>query len=464
MYSRAHRPALRVGWRLALWFTLVSICITVLIFGATYGLVSRAIRDNNRNVARNKLEQYVQIEHRHGLPALLRLLDEERTANARTGFFVRVLDDKNRALLVTLPEGLRDVDIKQIEQRRFTSTRRWVVLQPSQDGETLEAMGVSLAENFQLQVGFGMAERKRLLGYVKSIFPLVALPMLLLGLSGGVFLANRALSPLRDLTRAVSKVEKGGFDARVPMPPIQDELHDLAGQFNTMIERIGALVAGMRGTLDNVAHDLRTPLMRLKLTVESALQKEQDPAVLREALLDCAEEAERIGRMLTTLMDISEAESGAMHLELDDVDLVVLAEEVVELYSMIAEDKQIDICMEADAPLPVKADTGRMRQVLSNLMDNALKYTPEKGRVIVTLGSDAGHAIVEIRDSGPGVPPEDRPHIFERLYRGDKSRSQRGLGLGLSLVQAVVHAHGGQVREDGVDGEGACFRVLLPLV
>lgn len=459
-----NKPALRIGWRLALWFSLVSICITLVIFAATYALISHAIRENYRQVALSKLEQYVRIEKQRGLHALLRMLNQESPANEQAGFFVRVLDDQSNTLLLTLPQGLHDVDPRHVEERRFTSSRRWVVLHPAQDGETLEAMGMTLSKDFQLQVGFGMAERKRLLGYVKSIFPLVALPLLLLGLGGGVFLANRALSPLRDLSRAVARVEAGGFDARVPMPHTQDELHDLAAQFNIMLGRIEALINGMRGTLDNVAHDLRTPLMRLRLSVEQALQQETNADALREALLDCAEEAERINRMLTTFMDISEAESGAMTLEKAETSLKEMAQEVMELYQMLAEDKQISLSLQSGEDVAALADPDRLRQALANLLDNALKYTPEQGRVDLRIHRQEGLAAISVQDSGPGISKQDLPHIFDRLYRGDKSRSQRGLGLGLSLVQAVVNAHGGRIEVQTAPGQGATFSILLPAV
>ena len=276
------------------------------------------------------------------------------------------------------------------------------------------------------------------------------------------FTANRALAPLRDLSRVVAKVEAGGFDTRVPMPPTQDELHDLATQFNHMIGRIEALVAGMRGTLDNVAHDLRTPLMRLRLSVESALQHEGDCEHLREALLDCAEEAERINRMLTTFMDISEAESGAMRLQLQQADLRPLVEEACELYQMLAEEKEIHLELAPGDGAMATMDPDRVRQVLANLLDNAIKYTPRKGHVQVTVEQHPQWAALNVLDSGPGIDPTDLPHIFDRLYRGDKSRSHRGLGLGLSLVRAVVQAHGGKIAVRSAPGQGSCFSVQLP--
>ncbi len=277
-------------------------------------------------------------------------------------------------------------------------------------------------------------------------------------------MANRALSPIRDLSRAVARVEAGGFDARVPMPATQDELFELAGQFNRMIGHIEALIQGMRNTLDNVAHDLRTPLMRIRAGVEDALEHEHEPEVMREALLDCAEEAERINRMTSTLMDISEAESGAMRLNLEACDLFALAEEAVELYQIVAEDKNVDLQLIRDNQEKVlaMADPDRLRQVLANLLDNALKYTPEGGAVRVRALWQGDQCELVVSDTGEGIAPEDMPHIFDRLYRGDKSRSQRGLGLGLSLVRAVVKAHGGHIEVRSEPGKGSEFSLLLP--
>ncbi len=454
----------RIGLRVALWFTLSTIGIAVVLFATAYVLISRSIHEANRTVALNKLEQYTQVERRHGLDALLRVLRSEHLENERSGFFIRLLDDAGNTLFLTLPRGYKDPGREQLEQRRITTTKRWVMLRPSETGDAMEVTGVTLSRDVQLEVGFGLAEERRVLGYFTSIFPLMALPLLALGLVGGVFMANRALSPIRDLSRAVARVEAGGFDARVPMPATNDELHELAGQFNRMIGHIESLIQGMRNTLDNVAHDLRTPLMRMRAGVEDALQHEERPEPLREALMDCAEEAERINRMTSTLMDISEAESGALRLNLVHCDLHGLAAEAVDLYQLVAEEKGVVLSLESDTDDGVLAlvDADRVRQVLANLLDNALKYTPEGGRVRVRTRRDGAWCELNVADTGTGIDPEDRPHIFDRLYRGDKSRSQRGLGLGLSLVQAVVQAHGGRIEVDSAPGEGAVFTVLLP--
>ena len=205
----------------------------------------------------------------------------------------------------------------------------------------------------------------------------------------------------------------------------------------------------------------RTPLARLRGVAEVGVQATPDAAA-REALADCVEEADRVLTMLTALMDITEAESGVMPLNRENVAIAALLDSVMDVYQLIAEDKRISIRMDLETDLTAFVDVVRIRQVFANLVDNALKYTADGGSITISGRMHAEQVIIEFMDNGMGISRDEQTRIWDRLYRGDKSRSQRGLGLGLSLVKAITQAHQGSVEVESDSSSGSTFIVTLP--
>jgi signal transduction histidine kinase len=450
-----------LGFRLTFWYSAIFILSFFTLSVISYLFVFSAIRDN-REAIKAELSRYVALAERDGIGAVEAESRNQEHPSRRSSFFVRILDPNNKTLFLSNPRLWAKFEIARAQDPLLESD--WRYYTSRHDGDLLEVASARLPDRTLLQVGKGIVDRQEVMVRFRDTLLATIIPMVFIACAGGGFLAYRALRPIRNLSLvARSIVDTGRFDTRVPARQTGDEVDELVVLFNHMLEKIEVLIRGMKDSLDNVAHDLRTPVTRLRGVAEAALRAEGDGEACREALADCLEESERVMAMLDTLMDISEAETGMMKLSLDNVNLATLIDEVAELYSYVAEEKNITLSKKAPKDIWLVADRTRLRQVLANLVDNAIKYTPSGGHVAIEAFVKEQHAVVLVKDSGAGITPDELPRIWDRLYRGDKSRSQRGLGLGLSLVKAVVQAHHGQVEATGTPGAGALFSLQLPL-
>jgi heavy metal sensor kinase len=458
------REGLSFAARLNAWFATVVILLSVALFLTAYFLLYQAVKERDREVVRAQLEVYRAWYSEGGLPAL-RTRFLERDDSGKESFFVRLIGPQHAALFVSTPRQVVNLDLSPLENMTPDEPLdfAWLTLPARDRSDDWLVATARLPDGSWLQVGKTTEALTALLKQFRTIFGWVALIALLLGIAGGAWLTRRTLAPIRQLIGAVENViATGRMDERMSLPQTNDEISHLALLFNTMLEKNETLIRHMREALDNVAHDLRTPLTRLRGSAELALEGEPDAGKSRDALLDTMEETDRVLTMLNTLMDISEAETGLMKLDLQPVPLAKLVSEVVELFQFVAEEKHITVITTIAPGLHATADPNRLRQVFANLLDNALKYTPDGGRVEISAEARAQEVVITVQDTGAGVPPEEIPRIWERLYRGDKSRSQRGLGLGLSLVRAIVNAHGGRIELQSTVGHGSVFIVHLP--
>ena len=264
----------------------------------------------------------------------------------------------------------------------------------------------------------------------------------------------------REKITELAQTQKSGL---LPEDGNGPELDSLYKQVNRFIRQNYHLVSEMQDSLDNVAHDLRTPMTRLRSVAEYGLQAEDDAERLREALSDCLEESERVLAMLKIMMSVAEAESGTMQLELREVEIGETLAEIITLYEYVAEEKMVEVRLETEAEVYVMLDRTRISQVWANLLDNAIKYGKEGGWVKISVTLDGSYGVVVFEDNGMGISENEQGRIWERLYRGDRSRSQKGLGLGLNYVRAVLEAHGATISVSSILHEGSRFEVRLPL-
>lgn len=459
---RRERLAGTLGLRLAAWYAAIFVASALALSVLTYLLLSASLRQYDREVVGSTLRQYATALTRGGVDGLADAIRRDQSAAGYEPLFVRAVGPFQDLVFLSPQTEWRRFDPSQLATPALSGEQSWAMLRSGEGGDLLEVASVRLADGTLFQVGKSTARRSALLQRVRAVLLIVFAALVAIGLAGGAVFTSRALQPVRNLAGTVREIMRTGrFRSRVPVRADGDALDELGLLVNAMLDRIESLLAGMRGALDNVAHDLRTPMMRLRGIAENALQGEAEPAALREALADCIDETDRVTAMLNTLMDISEAETGTMRLAREPVELAALVQQTAEIYEDVAEDKGVTLTVAAGSPLWADVDRTRLRQVVANLIDNAVKYTPSGGRVEVATAAAGDAAVITVADSGPGIPVDEQPRIWDRLYRGDKSRSERGLGLGLSLVKAIVEAHGGRVALDSAPGRGSRFELRL---
>jgi signal transduction histidine kinase len=336
----------------------------------------------------------------------------------------------------------------------------------SEPGRLAKVRVFLLPSNLRLFVGRDLEERSRLQEVIRRARGFTLLLVVLLGGFGAWFVTRRVLRRIDGVATSSAAIMNGNLSERLPMAGTDDEFDRLAMHLNQMLDRMDELMTGLRELSDNVAHDLRTPLTRLRNNAEGALRNASTLEETQAALEHAIEESDHLLRIFDSLQMIARAESGNLATSLEPVDLGAIVEGLAELYEPTAEEAGLALHLSIDKALVARANRALIGQAVANLIDNALKYgaEPQKGHEPI-LGIEArqeGARIrITIRDRGPGIPENQRQAVRERFVRLDRSRTKPGLGLGLSLVQAIAHLHGGELLLED-NGPGLIASLDLP--
>ena len=465
MFSSAARVIKsRIGRRF-LWVLVgtVSLSITAIV-GVAIFILSHSLERKDRELIELKSSELSARYEKGGLAAL---------AKPDLWVIVRLQSKDGTILFQRVPSGEEGFDLSRLAsfpEHPQSEPRVWFEIEEKGDEDVLIVLSQKLGDGSLLQVGRSSADREEQLQYLLTILIGVGFPILLLTAVAGIWLVDSALKPIRSFTRTLEALKDGGVSARVPETLTSDEISTLISLFNGLLDRIEKLIEGLRETVNHVAHDLRTPLTRFRMSAERALQihigkgeiNENEVDALREAVESALESSERMLSLVDQVLEISRAEAGGLPIQDGFVRLDDLVHQAYDLYRDVAEEKQIQLEFEPGNPVLSRGDRTQLLRVVANLLDNALKYTSSGGRVRIRTGSEPGERWLTISDTGMGISEQDLPKVWARLFRCDRSRTAPGLGLGLSWVKAVVEAHQGTVSVESALDQGSCFRVSFP--
>jgi heavy metal sensor kinase len=288
---------------------------------------------------------------------------------------------------------------------------------------------------------------------------------LALAVAGGYFLAGRLLSPIRTMADRAERITAENLSERLPVSNATDEFGRLAVVFNEALTRLHGSFEELRRFTSDASHELRTPLTAIRSVGEVALREARDPADYRDVIGSMLEEVDRLSRLVDTLLTLTRAEGGRLKITKELINLASFSRSVADHLRVLADEKEQTLLVEAAERVVAEADAGILRQSLTNLLDNAIKYTPPKGKITVSVRKSGGEAFIEVADTGPGIAAEHRDRVFERFYRIDEGRGRDsgGVGLGLALARWAVCVNGGRIELESKEKEGSLFRIVLPL-
>ncbi len=405
------------------------------LYFATAGFMNQQTTETIQAEIAGLAEQY----RNQGLPRLKQVIDERSQANpSRASIY-----------LLTEPNG----------RRVAGNIDRWPDTQPAGSGWLSFPMSVRiygeapinrraiaqsfvLAGQYRLLVGRDVEDRLQIQANIKRALSWGVGLTLLLGLAGGLLMSRSLLRRVDAINRTTEQIMAGNLSQRIAIKGARDEFDQLASNLNVMLDQIERLLDGMRRVTDNIAHDLRTPLNRMRSRIEVALLGDSDKETMRPVLEQTLSDAETMIGTFNALLDIARAEAGSERAEFEQVPLAELIGDMADFYQPLAEEKQQTINVGSLGSVSVPANRHLLSQALANLLDNAIKYTPEGGGIDIFL--DEG-PVITIADSGPGIPIDDREHVLDRFVRLDETRTTPGNGLGLSLVNAVAKLHGAKL-------------------
>lgn len=456
-----------LAFRLAVWYTLLlSATFALVSAGLSYGL-EQYLRSNLRDSLRRRSIQVQQILAQTPADvadAAVAEAIETRVAPEFNNRFVRITRAPATLVYRTGAPADRSFDPALVppQTHAWPSTALVRAIATSSGQMLISMTPVDVASGtYLIELGTALGPIEALQHRLLSLLALMLPLLVACAAGGGYLLVQRTLQPVERMAETAEQISVQNLEDRLPVAPTGDALQRLSMSLNHMLNRLRDSVASSRRFLADASHELRTPLTIIKGELQQVMARESGGGQVGERIGSVLEEVARLEHLVSGLLVLSRLDGGDARRDWAAVDLGELAADTVEHLRLVAEDRGVQLHVSAVAPITVWGDARRLRQVIVNLLDNAIKFTPPGGVVSLTTRPLDGCGVLEVSDSGIGIPPDALPHVFDRFYRVDAARSPgaSGAGLGLSIVRSICSAHGAEIDVDSTVGRGSHFRV-----
>ncbi len=450
--------------RLTFWYAGIFVLSTLLILFIFYHRVASVAMERTNQELVEELSEFADMFADAGMDRVIQEMRREAVSEDQNKIFFRLISTSGKVLTSSDMSSWGHIKVSPDHLRMAINENRPVLhtLERTDGRHDARSIYGLIGPKTLLEIGLSLEDNEEYLLHFKKLGLFLVPPVFILAAFIGWFLAKQALSGVDEVTHIAGEISKGAYNKRVQVQRHSHEIDQLAHTFNQMVDRLQALIQGMREMTDNIAHDLRSPLTRIRGTAEMTLMSTTSQSEFEDMAVSIIEECDNLINMINTMLDIAETEAGIKEFIRESIDMSTLILDACELYRSVARDKDIALHSELPEQMSYQGDKAQLQRLITNLLENAIKYTPEQGTVRVIL-EDLDHTLViRFEDSGIGVPPSEITRIFDRFFRGDASRSEAGTGLGLSLARAIAEAHGGSIGVESTLQEGSVFTVTLP--
>ena len=453
-----------LAFRLTLWYAgifMLTSCVAFLFF---YFLITSVIRDRTDQDLLGEARTLSSILKVQGINAVKHQIIFEAQAAGEKKIFFRLLSLDGQEFSSSNMSYWRDIGVAKAAIEQLLAENRPVFNTVSlpERKHNIRLLYAIIGRNIILQLGQSMENYTRFIEAFRKIFVTTMASLFVFAAIIGWFMARRALAGVEAVTRTARQISEGSLKERVPVKKNQDEIDQLATTFNQMLDRIQTLVTGIREMSDNIAHDLKSPITRIRGISEVSLTTGASEKEYENMAASTVEECDRLLDMINTMLVISKTEAGVNKLDAKDLDISALVRDACELFRSPAEDKDLRLVCDVSDNFSISGDNRLIQRMIANLLDNAIKYTPAGGSIEVTVNTLNNDAVaITVKDTGIGIFEKDMPRVFERFYRCDPSRSEAGIGLGLSFARAIARAHGGDITVSSEPNKGSTFTITL---